>query len=54
MLGGKEDKAIAFDSPFIEENALRLITTDVSTRYRHREGSYTKICNAICQLVEQK
>ncbi len=54
MLGGKEDKAIAFDSPFIEENALRLVVTDVSTRYRHREASYTKICEAICQLVEQK
>lgn len=54
MLGGKEDKAIAFDSPFIEENALRLVVTDVSTRYRHREASYTKICKAICQLVEQK
>ncbi len=54
MLGGKEDRAIAFDSPFIKEHALRLIITDVSTRFRHREGSYKKICQVVYDLAGQK
>ncbi len=54
MLGGQEDKAIAFNSPFDETHALRLIASDVSTRYRHREGSFYKICEYIDKLARAK
>lgn len=54
MLGGKEEIAINFESPFNEYHALRMITTDVSTRYRDRAGSLDKICGYIEKAVEEK
>ena len=54
MLGGKEEIAINFESPFNEYHALRMITTDVSTRYRDRAGSLDKICGYIEQALEEK
>lgn len=54
MLGGREAIAINFDSPFEETHALRLIATDVSTRYRDREASLEYICCYIKKLVSGK
>lgn len=54
MLGGKEEMAINFESPFNEYHALRMIATDVSTRYRDRAGSLDKICGYIEKAVEEK
>lgn len=54
MLGGKEEMAINFESPFNEYHALRMIATDVSTRYRDRAGSLDKICGYIEQVLEEK
>ena len=54
MLGGKEEIAINFESPFNENHALRMIATDVSTRYRDRVSSLDKICGYIEQTLEKK
>lgn len=54
MLGGKEEIAINFESPFNEYHALRMIATDVSTRYRDRASSLDKICGYIEQSLEKK
>ena len=54
MLGGEEAKAIAFPSPFNPDHALKLIATDVSTRYQHREKSYEKICAYISKVSQGK
>ena len=54
MLGGREAIAINFDSPFEEKHALRLIATDVSTRYRDRAASLEYICRYIKKLVSGK
>lgn len=54
MLGGKEEIAINFESPFNEYHALRMIATDVSTRYRDRAGSLDKICGYIEKALEEK
>lgn len=54
MLGGEEEKAINFESPFKEENALKLVASDVSTRYRDREQSYEKICKYIKAFTNSK
>lgn len=51
MLGGEEDRAITLGSPFESKQALKLVTTDVSTRYQHRERSYEKISKYIASLV---
>lgn len=50
MLGGEGERAIALPSPFDAAKALKLIATDVSTRYQHREGSYKKICEYIIKV----
>lgn len=52
LLCGTEDMAIKLDSPFDESKALRLIATDVSTRYQDRSGSYSHICHYIKQVVD--
>lgn len=54
MLGGKEEKAFNFESPFEPNHALRLITTDVSTRYQDRTASLDKITNYIASMVSGK
>ena len=54
MLGGREAIAINFESPFEEKHALRLIATDVSTRYRDREASLEHLCRYIKKLVSGK
>ena len=54
MLGGKEEIAINFESPFNEYHALRMIATDVSTRYRDRASSLDKICGYIEHSLEKK
>lgn len=54
MLGGEGERAIALPSPFDREKALKLIATDVSTRYQHREKSYEKICEYIRKVSEGK
>ena len=54
MLGGREDIALNFESPFEEKHALRLIATDVSTRYKDREASLDSICNYIKKMVSGK
>lgn len=54
MLGGKNEIAINFDSPFEEQHALRMIARDVSTRYKDREESLEKICRYIMKMIEGK
>lgn len=54
MLGGLEDKAIHFASPFEPEHTLRLLATEVSTRYKDRENSYGKIGEYILNIVQGK
>ena len=54
MLGGTEKKAINFESPFLNEHALRCMTTDVSTRYRDRAASLQRICEHIDAVVSKK
>ena len=54
MLGGKEEIAINFDSPFEEKHALRMIATDISTRYRDRTASLDKICGYIEAMMQSK
>lgn len=54
MLGGEGERAIALPSPFDTKHALKLIATDVSTRYQHRQKSYKKICEYIIKVSEQK
>lgn len=52
LLCGTEDKAIRLCSPFDKKQSLRLIATDISTRYQHRSQSYTQICGYIQQVVD--
>ena len=54
MLGGKEEVAINFESPFEEKRALRMIATDVSTRYKDREASLDQICDYIEEMIGSK
>lgn len=54
MLGGEGERAIALPSPFDTQKALKLIATDVSTRYQHRERSYEKICQYIMKVSRGK
>ena len=54
MLGGEGERAIALPSPFDPEKSLKLIATDVSTRYQHRERSYEKICQYIIKVATAK
>ncbi len=54
MLGGGEDRAIALPSPFEEKHALKIVTTDVITRYRVREQSYSRICAYIDAIAKTK
>lgn len=54
MLGGEGERAIALPSPFDTSRALKLIATDVSTRYQHREQSYEKICQYIIKVTNDK
>lgn len=54
MLGGKETLAIALPSPFDEKKSKRLIATDVSTRYKHRNRSYSQIIHYIHNLTVEK
>ena len=54
MLGGEGERAIALPSPFDTKHALKLIATDVSTRYQHRQKSYRKICEYIIKVSKQK
>lgn len=54
MLGGAEEKALNFESPFLEEHALRCMTSDVSTRYRDRQASIGMICRYIEQIASKK
>lgn len=54
MLGGEGERAIALPSPFDTSRALKLIATDVSTRYQHRERSYEKICEYIVKVATAK
>lgn len=54
MLGGSEDKAIALPSPFKAEHALKMVATDIATRYRVRAQSYNKICEYIDTMVKTK
>lgn len=54
MLGGKDEMAINFDSPFEARHALRLIATDVSTRYKDRAASLNKICGYIEQMMQSR
>lgn len=54
MLGGNEDKAIALPSPFEEKHALKMVATDVATRYRVRESSYSKISMYIDRIARTK
>lgn len=53
LLGGEEgDYAMVLDSPFEEKNLLVMIAPQISTRYRHREGSYGTIAQYIHQAVK--
>ena len=54
MLGGKEEIAINFESPFKAQHALRLMTMDVSTRYKDRAASLDKICDYIEKMMQSK
>lgn len=54
MLGGGEDRAIALPSPFEEKHALKMVATDVATRYRVRESSYGKISAYIDAVAKTK
>lgn len=54
MLGGTDERAIALRSPFDTKRALKLIATDVSTRYQHRQSSYKKICEYMIKVSKQK
>lgn len=54
MLGGKEEKAYNFESPFNEYHALRMIAADVSTRYKDRESSLDLICDYIEKMITSK
>ncbi|MTI47473.1 MAG: ATP-dependent DNA helicase [Firmicutes bacterium] len=54
-LGGDEDDYImALSSPFKEENMRLLISSNVSTKYRNREKSYSKIADYIYKVANQK
>jgi Rad3-related DNA helicase len=52
LLCGMNDTAIRLDSPFDKSKALRLIASDVSTRYQDRANSYSHICQYIKQVVD--
>lgn len=54
MLGGSKAKEIYFASPFKKEASLKLIASDVSTRYQHRPLSYNKIKSYIETTLEAK
>lgn len=54
MLGGIEDKAISVPSIFESSQSLRLVATDISTRYHHRNNSYMKIAQYIYSVVHAK
>lgn len=54
MLSGEGERAIALPSPFDQTKSLKLMATDVSTRYQHREGSYKKICEYIIKVSQAK
>lgn len=54
MLGGIEDKAISVPAVFENNQSIRLVATDVSTRYQHREESYVKIANYVHEVVKMK
>ncbi|MBP3888809.1 MAG: ATP-dependent DNA helicase [Cellulosilyticum sp.] len=54
MLGGKDEIAYNFESPFEERHALRMIAADVSTRYKDRESSLDKICDYIEEMMKSK
>jgi len=54
MLGGQEEIALNFESPFEAAHALRMIATDVSTRYKNRAASLEKICAYIEEMMRSK
>lgn len=54
MLGGSDAKEIYIASPFNKEASLKLIASDVSTRYQHRALSFDKIRNYIETVAETK
>ncbi len=54
MLGGSGEKEIHIASPFKKEASLKMIATDVSTRYQHRALSYDKISAYIETVAEAK
>ncbi|MGL4345094.1 MAG: ATP-dependent DNA helicase, partial [Cellulosilyticaceae bacterium] len=54
MLGGQDTLAIGLDSPFDSRRTKRLLTRDVSTRYKHRNKSYSQIIHYIHNLSVDK
>jgi Rad3-related DNA helicase len=55
ILGGKEeDYVIKLPSPFPRENQCLLIADTVSTRYRHRERSFSVIVRHIHNMIKTK
>ena len=54
VLGGEEkDEILSLKSPYVREN-LEIFIYPISTRYRHREFTYSKICNKINMLIEAR
>ena len=54
LLGQSEAMAIRFDSPFDPHKVQRLIAKDISTRYQHREASYSQIAHYLKQIVDKQ
>lgn len=55
LLGGDKDmKVIKIDNPFPKENKKILIADNISTRLKHRENSYSLVCEQIEAAVSCK
>ncbi len=55
ILGGEnEDYNLTLDSPFNKENLQVMIAKDISTKYRYRENSYSKIVEYIYSVISAK
>ncbi|MCB2300531.1 ATP-dependent DNA helicase [Clostridium tagluense] len=55
ILGGeKEDYHLTLDSPFNKKNIKVMIAKDISTKYKYRENSYSKIVEYIHAVINAK
>ena len=54
MLGGMDSPVIMLPSPFEKEQSLRMIASDVSTKFLDRERSYPQICEYLVNTTSEK